>query len=212
MKQKEMKKKIRKKKAIYFSILVLVLIFSPIFKNIYASQKTDQIKSKSISQVKTLEIIIKEIFTINKTVRETNYIIKFKIPNIIKKEMTKPELNKGEIYIYNNGKRMTYLPLFNQKKIDDISISENRIIDIFNYIFEMEKNDKNFQKEYYDKNLKGVKLGENTVIEFHDYQLYDGYLFPKNFIVIENGKRIGEFQIEDMKINKKFDDKEFLIE
>ncbi|MDR3259832.1 MAG: hypothetical protein LBT51_09530 [Fusobacteriaceae bacterium] len=194
------------------SIYVLILIFSLIFSNINASQKTNQVKSKSISHVNTLEITINEIFLINKTVKETNYIIKFKIPNTIKKEMLKPELNKGELYIYNNGKRMTYLPLFNQKKIDDISINENRIIDIFNYIFEMEKNDKNFQKEYYEKNLKGVKLGDNTVIEFHDYQLYDEYLFPKNFIVIENGKKIGEFQIENLKINKKFDDTEFSIE
>lgn len=168
--------------------------------------------SKSISQVKTMELVIEDSFKVNKEFRKTEYSLKFIIPDIIKKEIISPELNKGEVYVYNKGKKMTYLPMFKQKKVEDVTPGENTIIEVINYIFDMEKKDKNFKTEYYARRVNGIKLGESTVIVFKKFNLYDGYLFPEVMSINEDGQHVGDIKITKMIVNPKFDLKEFQTE
>jgi outer membrane lipoprotein-sorting protein len=179
---------------------------------LHGAQGTDGTKSRSISQIKTLEFKIREESFYNRNRTEIGYTLKFKLPDMARKEVLSPELNKGELYIYNKGRKMTWLPLFKQKKTEDIPEGENRIIDIFNHIFRMEKEDENFRREYYEKKLKGVKLGDRLTIEFHNYELCDGYLFPLTFTVKDKDAALGEIHVETLKINGRLDDKEFAME
>lgn len=192
-------------KKIIFSLITCFLCVSFLYGN---NIKT----SKSISQVKTMELVIEDSFKINKEFRKTEYRLKFIIPDIIKKEMISPEMNKGELYIYNKGKKMTYLPMFKQKKIENVTSGENTIIEVINYIFDMEKKDKNFKTEYYARRVNGIKLGERTVIVFKKFNLYDGYLFPEIMSINEDDQHVGDIKITQMIINQKFDLKEFNIE
>ncbi|MGF6906583.1 LolA family protein [Fusobacterium sp. PH5-44] len=168
--------------------------------------------SKSISQVKRMKLVIEDSFKVNKEFRKTEYSLKFIIPDIIKKEIILPELNKGEIYVYNKGKKMTYLPMFNQKKIENITTGENTIIEVINYIFDMEKKDKNFKTEYYARRVNGIKLGERTVIVFKKFNLYDGYLFPEIMSINEDGQHVGDIKISKIEINPNLNLKEFQVE
>lgn len=189
--------------------IIYILVISLSFGNFLYGKNAQS--SKSISQVKRMELIIEDNIKINKNFRKTSYNLKFIIPDIIKKEMLFPELNKGEIYIYNKGKKLTYLPMFNQKKIEDSSAGENTIIEVINYIFKAEKSDEDFKREYYARRVKGIKLGENTVIEFKKFNIYEGYLFPEVMSIKENNQYIGEIKITSLKINTMFDMNEFQI-
>ena len=74
--------------------------------------------TKSLSTIKTLKFSVNEITTVNSKKRELKYSIDFKLPNKIKKEVLYPDLNKGEIYIYDysKNKKSVYLPIFNEIK------------------------------------------------------------------------------------------------
>ena len=60
---------------------------------------------KRISDIKNLAFSTQEILVVNGKERETKYDIKFQVPDKIKKEITFPELNKGELYIYNKNEK-----------------------------------------------------------------------------------------------------------
>ena len=57
--------------------------------------------TKTLSDIKTLKFDVVEKTNIKSKKREISYKIDFILPNKIKKEVTAPELNKGEIYIYD---------------------------------------------------------------------------------------------------------------
>lgn len=168
--------------------------------------------AKRISAIKTLELQVSETIRTNKSENTSTYVIKYKLPDSVRKEMLTPELNKGELYVYSKGKKLTWLPLFKQKKVETIPEGEDKIIDILRYIFRMEKEDAAFRKEYYAGKLKGVKLGEKTTIQFSGYTLCDGYLFPLRFTVLEKTATVGEIKITSVKTDPKFDEKEFSTE
>ena len=96
--------------------------------------------TKSLSDIKTLKFDVVEKTTIKSKKREISYKIDFILPNKIKKEVTVPELNKGEIYIYDysKNKKVVYLPMFNEVKETQIVDDENRIIKAINKIIEEE--------------------------------------------------------------------------
>ena len=57
--------------------------------------------TKSLSDIKTLKFDVIEKTNVKSKKREISYKIDFMLPNKIKKEVTAPELNKGEIYLYD---------------------------------------------------------------------------------------------------------------
>ena len=121
-----------KKYLILLFILIQGLIFSA---------------TKSLSDIKTLRFDVVEKTNIKSKKREISYKIDFILPNKIKKEVIAPELNKGEIYIYDysQNKKVVYLPMFNEVKETQIVDDENRIIKAINKIIE----------EEYKKSFKG---------------------------------------------------------
>ena len=200
------------KKLTYLILFIIVSICS--YSN---ASSTVSLQQKSISQIKDLDFMVDESLLINKDMRNTKYNIKFQIPDKVRKEVTFPEMNKGELYVYNKNKKLTYLPMFDQKTIDDITGNENKIIEVMNYIFQMEKTDPNFKKEYYEKKVKGIRLGKTTIIHFENYKDFNGYLFPIDFLITEQDNKgqenkVGELHTSDVKIDPAFSDKEFIIE
>ena len=74
--------------------------------------------TKSLSDIKTVKFDVVEKTTVKSKKKEISYKVDFELPNKIKKEVTAPELNKGEIYLYDYtaNKKVVYLPLFNEVK------------------------------------------------------------------------------------------------
>ncbi|ERT40542.1 hypothetical protein, partial [Fusobacterium nucleatum] len=160
---------------------------------------------------KTVKFDVVEKTTVKSKKKEISYKIDFELPNKIKKEVTAPELNKGEIYLYDytENKKVVYLPLFNEVKENKIVDDENRIIKAINKIIEEEKKNKNFSQNYYAKKPQSLNIDEQVSINILSYIEIDGYVFPEVVEIKDGGTKVGDVKISNLKINPILDNKTF---
>ena len=186
-----------KKYLILLFILIQGLIFSA---------------TKSLSDIKTLKFDVVEKTNIKSKKREISYKIDFILPNKIKKEVTAPELNKGEIYIYDysKNKKVVYLPMFNEVKETQIVDDENRIIKAINKIIEEEKKNKEFSKNYNAKKPQSLNIDEQVTVDILSYIEVEGYILPEVVDIKDNGTKIGNIKISNLQINPKLEEKTIL--
>ena len=183
-----------KKYLILLFILIQGLIFSA---------------TKSLSDIKTLRFDVVEKTNIKSKKREISYKIDFILPNKIKKEVIAPELNKGEIYIYDysENKKVVYLPIFNEVKETQIVDDENRIIKAINKIIEEEKKNKEFSKNYNAKKPQNLNIDEQVTVDILSYIEVEGYILPEVVDIKDNGTKIGNIKISNLQINPKLEEK-----
>ena len=165
--------------------------------------------TKSLSDIKTLKFDVVEKTNIKSKKREISYKIDFILPNKIKKEVTAPELNKGEIYIYDysKNKKVVYLPMFNEVKETQIVDDENRIIKAINKIIEEEKKNKEFSKNYNAKKSQSLNIDEQVTVDILSYIEVEGYILPEVVDIKDNGTKIGNIKISNLQINPKLEEK-----
>ena len=185
-----------KKYLILLFILIQGLIFSA---------------TKSLSDIKTLRFDVVEKTNIKSKKREISYKIDFILPNKIKKEVIAPELNKGEIYIYDysQNKKVVYLPMFNEVKETQIVDDENRIIKAINKIIEEEKKNKEFSKNYNAKKPQSLNIDEQVTVDILSYIEVEGYILPEVVDIKDGGTKVGNIKISNIKINPILDNKVF---
>ena len=186
-----------KKYLILLFILIQGLIFSA---------------TKSLSDIKTLRFDVVEKTNIKSKKREISYKIDFILPNKIKKEVTAPELNKGEIYIYDysKNKKVVYLPMFNEVKETQIVDDENRIIKAINKIIEEEKKNKEFSKNYNAKKPQNLNIDEQVTVDILSYIEVEGYILPEVVDIKDSGTKVGNIKISNLQINPKLEEKTIL--
>ena len=186
-----------KKYLILLFILIQGLIFSA---------------TKSLSDIKTLKFDVVEKTNIKSKKREISYKIDFILPNKIKKEVTAPELNKGEIYIYDysKNKKVVYLPMFNEVKETQIVDDENRIIKAINKIIEEEKKNKEFSKNYNAKKPQNLNIDEQVTVDILSYIEVEGYILPEVVDIKDSGTKVGNIKISNLQINPKLEEKTIL--
>ena len=167
--------------------------------------------TKSLSDIKTVKFDVVEKTTVKSKKKEISYKIDFELPNKIKKEVTAPELNKGEIYLYDYAanKKVVYLPLFNEVKENKIVDDENRIIKAINKIIEEEKKNKDFSQKYYSKKPQSLNIDEQVSIDILSYIEVDGYIFPEVVEIKDRGTKVADIKISNLKINPILDSKTF---
>ena len=160
-----------KKYLILLFILIQGLIFSA---------------TKSLSDIKTLRFDVVEKTNIKSKKREISYKIDFILPNKIKKEVIAPELNKGEIYIYDysQNKKVVYLPMFNEVKETQIVDDENRIIKAINKIIE----------EQYKRAIEILTQNQEKLITLAELLLEREVIFKEDLETIF-GKRPHEISL-----------------
>ena len=185
-----------KKYLILLFILIQGLIFSA---------------TKSLSDIETLRFDVVEKTNIKSKKREISYKIDFILPNKIKKEVIAPELNKGEIYIYDysQNKKVVYLPMFNEVKETQIVDDENRIIKAINKIIEEEKKNKEFSKNYNAKKPQNLNIDEQVTVDILSYIEVEGYILPEVVDIKDGGTKVGNIKINNIKINPILDNKVF---
>ena len=183
-----------KKYLILLFILIQGLIFSA---------------TKSLSDIKTLRFDVVEKTNIKSKKREISYKIDFILPNKIKKEVIAPELNKGEIYIYDysQNKKVVYLPMFNEVKETQIVDDENRIIKAINKIIEEEKKNKEFSKNYNAKKPQNLNIDEQVTVDILSYIEVEGYILPEVVDIKDSGTKVGNIKISNLQINPKLEEK-----
>ena len=183
-----------KKYLILLFILIQGLIFSA---------------TKSLSDIKTLRFDVVEKTNIKSKKREISYKIDFILPNKIKKEVIAPELNKGEIYIYDysQNKKVVYLPMFNEVKETQIVDDENSIIKAINKIIEEEKKNKEFSKNYNAKKPQNLNIDEQVTVDILSYIEIEGYILPEVVDIKDGGTKVGNIKINNIKINPILDNK-----
>ena len=165
--------------------------------------------TKSLSDIKTLKFDVVEKTNIKSKKREISYKIDFILPNKIKKEVTAPELNKGEIYIYDysTNKKVVYLPMFNEVKETQIVDDENRIIKAINKIIEEEKKNKEFSKNYNAKKPQSLNIDEQVTVDILSYIEVEGYILPEVVDIKDSGTKVGNIKISNLQINPKLEEK-----
>jgi len=168
--------------------------------------------TKSLSDIKTLKFDVIEKTNIKSKKKEISYKIDFILPNKIKKEVTAPELNKGEIYIYDysKNKKVVYLPMFNEVKETQIVDDENRIIKAINKIIEEEKKNKEFSKNYNAKKPQSLNIDEQVTVDILSYIEVEGYILPEVVDIKDSGTKVGNIKISNLQINPKLEEKTIL--
>ena len=168
--------------------------------------------TKSLSDIKTLKFDVVEKTNIKSKKREISYKIDFILPNKIKKEVTTPELNKGEIYIYDysKNKKVVYLPMFNEVKETQIVDDENRIIKAINKIIEEEKKNKEFSKNYNAKKPQSLNIDDQVIVDILSYVEVEGYILPEVVDIKDSGTKVGNIKISNLQINPKLEEKTIL--
>ena len=168
--------------------------------------------TKSLSDIKTLKFDVVEKTNIKSKKREISYKIDFMLPNKIKKEVIAPELNKGEIYIYDysKNKKVVYLPMFNEVKETQIVDDENRIIKAINKIIEEEKENKEFSKNYNAKKPQSLNIDEQVTVDILSYTEVEGYILPEVVDIKDSGTKVGNIKISNLQINPKLEEKTIL--
>ena len=168
--------------------------------------------TKSLSDIKTLKFDVVEKTNIKSKKREISYKIDFILPNKIKKEVTAPELNKGEIYIYDysKNKKVVYLPMLNEVKETQIVDDENRIIKAINKIIEEEKKNKEFSKNYNAKKPQSLNIDEQVTVDILSYIEVEGYILPEVVDIKDSGTKVGNIKISNLQINPKLEEKTIL--
>ena len=168
--------------------------------------------TKSLSDIKTLKFDVVEKTNIKSKKREISYKINFILPNKIKKEVIAPELNKGEIYIYDysKNKKVVYLPMFNEVKETQIVDDENRIIKAINKIIEEEKKNKEFSKNYNAKKPQSLNIDEQVTVDILSYIEVEGYILPEVVDIKDSGTKVGNIKISNLQINPKLEEKTIL--
>ena len=181
-----------------FLILLLILIQGIIFS-----------ATKSLSDIKTLKFDVVEKTNIKSKKREISYKIDFMLPNKIKKEVTAPELNKGEIYLYDysTNQKVVYLPMFNEVKETQIVDEENRIIKAINKIIEEEKKNKEFSKNYSAKKPQSLNIDGQVTVDILSYLEVEGYILPEVVDIKDGGTKVGNIKISNIEINPKLEEK-----
>ena len=181
-----------------FLILLFILVEALVFS-----------ATKNLSDIKTLKFDVVEKTNIKSKKREISYKIDFMLPNKIKKEVTAPELNKGEIYLYDysTNQKVVYLPMFNEVKETQIVDEENRIIKAINKIIEEEKKNKEFSKNYGAKKAQSLNIDEKVTVDILSYIEVEGYILPEVVDIKDGGTKVGNIKISNIQINPKLEER-----
>lgn len=168
-------------------------------------------KYNDISNIRSLVMSVKEDIN-SKGKKNTSkiYLIKYNLPNELKKETLEPKTHKGEIFIYKNNKKITYLPILNEKIEEEASIDENQVSNFITFFQKKYKSDETFKKKY-NISEKLIIKKENLNLEILEFKIFSNYKLPVIINIYENDMLIGTLTFSNIEINRAIPKSEFDI-
>lgn len=161
-----------------------------------------------ISNINDIYTEIKETVYLNGDKKIKEYNIEYISPDYMRKEITLPKVNKGEIFQYENGVSLVYIPLFNEVNINKSDDDASNFLSIVNDLKNKDNKDELFRNNYYSKRVKELKFKENFSIQIKEYKVINGYLFPIKMDILEKDTKIAELELKNTKINSGLNRKE----
>ncbi len=178
------------------------------------------ITAQDFTNIKNFSATVSEKTIVNKKERKKSYVLFVKFPDKIYKEMISPEINKGEIYIYNGNKKTVYIPLLDQKSEKEADSDENYIIKVIKNLREVDisklksgvvKNEDGIYKINTSTLLIEEAVYDDNIVKFLNYDKISGNNFPKKVEVYENGSLVSQIEFTNIKVNDGIEDKKFKL-
>ncbi|PID66801.1 MAG: hypothetical protein CR959_02380, partial [Fusobacteriales bacterium] len=114
---------------------------------------------------------------------------------------------------YNNSKKITYLPVFDEYKETEIDGEENQIIQAVSKIIELEKTDKKFREKYLKKEKQTLFLNKNTKIILEKYIERGNYILPQEIKIEDSLNNIvADISLDEIKVNTDIVKETFILE
>ncbi|MGL5000893.1 MAG: hypothetical protein ACRC6J_04140 [Cetobacterium sp.] len=153
-----------------------------------------------ISSIRDIYSNVKETVYLNGEKREKEYKVEYISSDYLRKEITRPNINKGEIFQEENGVSRVFIPLFDE-------ISENKSEDVSNFLSiikdlkNKDQNDSEFISKYYLQKIKELKYKDAYIIKIKEYKKINGYLLPIKMQLFEKDIKVADLELEDIKVN-----------
>ena len=163
------------------------------------------------NEIKNFEALVEE-----KNEKTIEYKLRVSFPSKLYKEILQPLNKKGEIYIYNNKKKIIFYPSINYKLEEEIE--EDGFLKILKDIIEFfeiktqksKMRRRNIILQFKDKRLYLIKYPNNTKILLKNYVSRNNVYFPQEIEVLDKNKKI-VFNIKEINFNLNFEDKDFEV-
>jgi len=166
---------------------------------------------KTVSSIESFKFDAREVTIVNNKKRVKEYKVSAQLPDLIRKEITFPAENKGEVYLYKKDKKIVYLPLFEQSYEEDLDNEENYIIKVIKDLKEKEKADPVFKEDFYAGRIKEISYENGLRIQFDKLDRISGYYFPVKIRVYDGNSLISEVVIKNVQVNIPLGKEEFEI-
>ena len=170
--------------------------------------------AKPYKEINSLKIKVSEKLYLSGKVRDKEYSVKIQLPDVTLKEMEKPNINRGEKYLYKDNKKIVYYPLLDDRiekedvdewkgiltVINEIKYfetlelieGENRVDNVLVY---MEKDSTYSKIEYID---------DKITINLKEYQDVGGFMLPFEIEVLEGGVLVSSIKLYEYDVNLEF--------
>ena len=122
--------------------------------------------------------------------------------------MLEPQSHRGEVFVYADDTKKTYLPVFDEVTEDKAVPEENLVIDTIVLLQNKDRKDEKFRKLYNNGKLVRIR-NDNVIIEPQKMELIDNYYIPVFIKIFDGDILVAELKIENVKINSEISRKEF---
>lgn len=159
-------------------------------------------KVNRLTEIRDVKANAKEVAFINGEKKEKEYEIEYISKDYLRKVILYPKINKGEIYLYENGKSRVYIPLFDEVTEEKNEEDINSFLAIINELKEKDRTDKNFIQNYYNQKVKELKYKGKYKIVVKKYKKVQGFLLPVEMEIYENKSKVGQLALYNIVINQ----------
>lgn len=165
------------------------------------------------SDVENFKTKVEQEVFINNKMKEKKYDLIVKFPDLVYKKILFPEINKGEIYVYNKNQKKIFYPLLEQTIIQVVDENENEILNI---LYDLKDEKKEKEKIEILKNgnnlIKEIVYKTGEKIKFVNYSKIKNINFPTLIEVYnEDEVLISRIKFQEIEINEKLPNKVFEI-
>lgn len=156
--------------------------------------------NKKLDTIKDITSTITEKQYINGKEKTKKYNVEYIVEDYLRKKIISPEINKGEIYLYNGKEALIYIPLF-----DEIIKNNNKevsnFLNIIKTLKKKEKTDIIFIKNYNGKKVIDLKDKSGYIVRLKRYKVINEYLLPVEIEIFDEKDKVVSLILNNIKVN-----------